>query len=133
MGTIGSHRIEVEGDVVWMTIVGDLSLEEARKILEVTDGVIRRHGHYGALVDTRRMGNVSSETRRMLAKWPGHRHCYGNTLYGANLATRALLSMLLQGIKLFMKMNTPTAFLRTEEEARAWLRRQHEQAIEQKA
>src|SRR5689334_17237372 len=107
MGYIGSHRIEEEGDVLVLTFGGDCSPEEAWQILAIIDGIIKRHGRYGALVDVRRLGRVDLETRRSIAKWPGSRNCYGNAFYGASLATRTLLTLLAQGIRMFRGHNFP--------------------------
>jgi NAD(P)-dependent dehydrogenase (short-subunit alcohol dehydrogenase family) len=116
-----AHHVRVEGDVLAITLVGDLTLLDVQQIAAALDRVIASHGRYAALVNMQGLGTFNADARRYITAWPGNRACYGNAFYGGGITARTLMTLVVRAVQLFTKTNNPVGFFKTEAEARAWL------------
>ena len=122
---IGSHHVREELDVIVLTLVGDVSLQDVKQIVFVIDSVIARHGRYGGVIDIHKMGSFSPEARRVASEWTGSGASYGNAFFGGGFTARVLMVLVSRVIQVTMGKLMPLGFFKTEEEARAWLVAQH--------
>lgn len=118
---IGSHGAKAEGDVFILTVIEDVSLENAQQIFAFADEIIEQHGRFGCLMDMRKMGHISPEARHFVGRWPGFSGCYGLAMVGGSFASRTLITLLIRAIGIFSKHSPSFSFFKTEEEARTWL------------
>ncbi len=125
---IGSHHVREELDVVALTLVGDVSLQDVKRIVSIIDGVIARHGRYGGIIDIQKMGSFSPEGRRIASEWTGSGSSYGNAFFGGGFTSRVLMVLVSRVIQVTMGKLMPLGFFKTEEEARVWLAAQRGEA-----
>lgn len=120
---IGHHRVEIEGDTVYIILNGDCAPEEIAAVLRLIDGIGNGNSRCYVLADVSALSKASPETRRIAGQWPGIGRIAGTAIIGANPITRALV-MLVSRASIFLS-RTPkigeTYFCNTEEEARRWL------------
>lgn len=125
---IGAHHVREELEVIFLTLVGDVSLQDVKQIVSVIDSLIERHGRYGGVIDIQRLGSFSPDARRVASEWTGSGASYGNAFYGGGLTARVLMVLVSRVIQLTMGSLMPLGFFKTAEEARAWLVVQRERA-----
>ena len=120
---IGHHRVEVDGDTIYIILSGDCAPEEIAVVLRIIDGMGSGRSRCYVLADVSALSKASPETRRLASQWPGIGRIAGTAIIGANAITRALV-MLVSRASIFLS-RTPkigeTHFCDTEEEARRWL------------
>jgi len=125
---IGAHVVCEEGDILSITLAGDLGAADMQALLGLIDGVIARYGRYATLIDTRQMGALTPAARRVVSQWRGILRCYGNAIFGEGIAVRVAMTMALRAIQLLNHQNLQAAFVKTEAEAREWIKGRGESA-----
>lgn len=130
---IGPHIVREEGDVVSIRVIGDLEAVHMQRLLEMIEGIIQRYGRYGTLIDTRQMTRLSPDTRKLVTEFKGASSCFGNAIFGDNLATRVVMTMAWRAIQLLNSQKFHAAFLKNEAEARAWLAARREASTSSKS
>ncbi len=122
----GKHRAREEQDVVFITLVGDVKPQEMQRLLDILAGVVARHGRYGTVIDTRQLGVLIPEARRLVTQWPGVASCFGNAIFGERMITRVMMTMAARAIQVLNSQRFAVTFTATESEARAWLKQRGE-------
>jgi hypothetical protein len=123
---VGPHTIYIEEGVVHNRFAGDLSRDDMAAVLEFADQVLKRDGVVFTLNDVRGIRHISPEARRYAAQWMRGRRFDGAAVYGANLATRTLVTLLLRAINLLRSTPFESIFCATEQEGRAWINEQRQ-------
>ena len=118
---IGTHTVYIEECVVHSRYAGDLSRDEMQAVLELADQVLQRDGAVFTLNDVRGIRHITPDARRYAADWMRHHRFDGAAIYGANLPTRTLVTLLLRAINLLRSVPFESIFCATEQEARAWI------------
>lgn len=128
---IGPHALQIDGDLVTVHLVGEVSLDEMKGITAELEGVIAAHGRFGVLADVRELRSLSPAARRYAGSWKQVMSSYGSAAFGASLPIRTIVSLLSHAMELFMKRTHRGRldFFKTEEEARAWLLKQREEML----
>lgn len=116
------HQVRVEGDILHIKIVGDFDREHMGRLLEIIKGVISRHGRYGTLIDTRKMGRLPPDARNLVSDFKGAETCYGNAIFGESFTTRVAMTIALRAIQFVSSQKFTAAFFKDEPEAFAWLK-----------
>lgn len=119
---------KVRGDTLFMTIRGPFDEEMMREALHrIETEILSKYPYYFVIIDGHQMSGFSAAARRQIARWPHLHHNGGDALVGAGLLARTALTMVARAITLFRQLPVPLAFFSTEEEARAWIVRRHQE------
>ena len=86
----------------------------------LADRVIATHGRLFTISDFS-TGSIPAETRQLISYWPNVVHVRGAAIFGAGWMTSVAFSMIARATTLLRKHSPPTAALKTEREARAWV------------
>lgn len=118
---IGKHVAHIEGDTLFLTLDGSISLEQAEEMLALAEAIIVATGRYFGLHDVTHLGGVPSEVRRRIADWSRSRPISGVAAFGASLPTRAVGTLLLRAMGILRPQAFASLFARGETEAREWI------------
>lgn len=89
-----------------------------------------QHGYVMCVVDARRVGTMTPESRRRSAELSKELACPGVTaLYGASLIARTLGMLVMKAIAITRQVPADITFFKNEAEARAWLDEQRPKMI----
>lgn len=123
---VGLHTVYIEECMVHNRFVGDVSRDDMAAVLEVAAQVLKRDGAVFTLNDVRGIRNIAPAARRYAAGWMNGRRFDGAAVYGANLATRTVVTLLLRAINLLRPVPFESFFCATEQEARGWINAQRQ-------
>lgn len=119
--SLGAHSIAIEGCILHIRLVGDLTQEQVTEILHIAAEIHAREGLIFTLNDISRLQRLLPETRRYAAHWMRSHPFNGGALYGGGLASRTVMTLLVRAINLVRTKQVLTHFTETEQESRAWL------------
>jgi hypothetical protein len=119
---IGSHRSQIDGDVVTLRWFGDLLPQDVTDMHAQMATVLETHPLVFVVIDARAVHSIGRDTRRVGSDWP-HIHRIGAVaVVGASLTVRAALTIVRSVAKVMSRKGVaPMNFAETEEEARAWI------------
>jgi hypothetical protein len=118
---VGAHTVSVEDGTIHHRYVGDVSKDEMVEMVRLAEQLLEREGAVFTLNDIRAIGHISPEARRYATDWMRNHRFDGAAIYGANLVTRTVVTLLLRAINLLRPMPFESIFCGTEQEARAWI------------
>jgi hypothetical protein len=118
---IGAHLIRREGDVLLSTVRGAFTPEDAAAYFHIVEQVLAEHGRYFMLIDMSRADTIPAETRRASAEFGKAHPAAGVVVWGSNFAVRVLFTLVVRAISVFRPDAGTLVFVRSEEEARAWV------------
>ena len=118
---IGPHTVEIEGDCMLVRLHGPFTLEQIQKWCDLADRVIETHGQLFTISDFSAGGSFPAATRHHISYWPNVVAIRGSVIFGTSLMTSVVFSMIARATALVRKHTPPTAALKTESEARAWV------------
>lgn len=102
--------------------IGAPELEDMQQLSERFASIIAEYKRIFIIHDMSRSGLPSPETRQWIAKWLQDQPVAGIATFGANLAVRALQSLITRASDLMgRKSATPTTYVASEAEAVAWV------------
>lgn len=67
------------------------------------------------------MGKMHPETRRRGAEWSATHSYAGAAFYGASLPIRTIMTLAMNGARLFKREKIPLIFVKTEQEGRSFI------------
>lgn len=115
---IGAHRVEVEGDLVWVTSAGRWSMEQTEQMLALWDEVKAAQGRLYYLGDFSAGMQFDAAVRRRLISWAKSNRFNALAFVVTSLPVRALAMLVVRGAQL-MNPDSPTpTFCATLHEAR---------------
>lgn len=122
---LGRHRIRREGFVFWLETHGELTPDDAGRLLNEIMAFDRQEPRLGVLVDVRGGFAISPEARRVIAiraEEEKQRPTMPLAIIGASLPVRALLMLLINAVGLIRRRRQlDLSFFSTEAEAVAWM------------
>jgi len=125
--SIGRHAYRFEPpDVYFVRVIGSISGDEMRRMLEVARELAARAGDKVIwLEDISQLGDVSPEARKMAASMTSTPSVRATVLFGGSFHQRVVANLVIQASKLLRtkRLNLPIVFLATEAEARAFIER----------
>lgn len=104
---------------------GPVGEADVRALIERGDEIAQRagtSGGYWVLVNVQHMGAVDPKARRLAATNPGVKRFRGGAICGANLVTRALITLIVRGMAMLGHSHVDMRFFDSAAEAWAWLR-----------
>lgn len=108
-------------DVSFITIRGEVVLEDLSSMASFYENAVRDWPYIFTLVDQRRHTGMRAEVRKTattLLEWMPLR---GTAIYGGSFAMRTFGKMFMSLFNTVRKLDNPMTFVKTEEEARAWI------------
>lgn len=121
--TIGRHRSWQKGDVLGLHFEGQVT-EDDLKLLRVVMGGYAA-SHFFLVADMTDCTGIDAAARKYMADWSRMNAFNPSTVvYGLNFATRAIVMLALNAIKLIGKKDLDVSFVKTEAEALAWVEAQ---------
>ncbi|MFO0573020.1 MAG: STAS/SEC14 domain-containing protein [Polyangia bacterium] len=121
---VGKHTMTIEEDIVFLTMDGDMDLENAQTFHEQIEKVLTRLKRVFVLVDMTRARNTTPDARRFVAEWNRKHRASGAAIFGGSVTQRAAAALTFAAIRIFRPSLLPIATLKTEAEARAWISEQ---------
>lgn len=118
---IGNHTARIEGNILYLQLVGDISLEEIQKYISLADGLTAEHGSFYIIDDMARFGSAGPPVRKKVASWIAQGACRGAAIYGASLSSRTMTTLIIGAIRMMGSHVFPVSFVKTEQEARDWV------------
>jgi hypothetical protein len=118
---IGKHIARVDGNILYLQMIGDISLEEIQKYIGLADQLTAEHGSFYIVDDMARFGSAAPEVRKKVASWIAQGACLGAAIYGASLSSRTMTTLILGAMKMMGRHVFPVTFVKTEQEARDWV------------
>lgn len=119
---IGKHEVRVDGDLVWVRMVGEFDLPDIQDFFKLTERLFHEYGYALVLCDSTDGGLVTPAARRYQAErfktqiFPSH-----TAIYGANPIARALVTLMTRAAELMTGKKFPSTFHKNEAEARQTL------------
>jgi hypothetical protein len=108
-------------DTCVLTLIGDVSEHEMRRVLAETSASIAGKPYALGLIDMRRLGVISAEVRQIARTESVHIPMRGTAVFGASFHHRVLALLVNKAASFLKKDHQPVAFFATEAEAREWL------------
>lgn len=123
------HELVLEGDLVRLTLRGQLLLADAQAMRAHVEQVLAGAQHCYILADLREMTTMEPAARRYLGEWgrTAERRTV-TAIFGMSSAVRVLTTLLLNAIRVLGRSGNLTRFANDEAEARAWLAEYRRQA-----
>lgn len=118
---LGETLIGIQEDVVFLRPVGELTPEDARYVVHLVDDVWTQYGHSFLLVDLKKAGALSAESRRVLAKYGAAKPPLAVAMYHVSLLSRGVNALLLGAAGLLGKQRQNVMQFATEGAAVNWL------------
>ncbi len=120
---LGLHRYCIDGDILMMEMDGsEFTLSDCNAYLAAVEGHQARYGYHLILIDVSHGLSVKSEVRRRLVKWAAsYNSLSAAAIIGASLATRALVALTVQAMRLFGQAPYNTEFFDGAKEGKEWL------------
>lgn len=120
----GSHDIRCEGNTIYFRVRGNVDVSDVQVLFEHGTRLAAQYGQFWVLVYAQEMTTISTEARRTAVKNPNLKCLGGGAVVGANLANRTILTLINRAMNLLGGVRVKSAFVQTEEEAKAWLSEQ---------
>ena len=119
---MGPHRYRIQGGVITIRTQGVFTVENTHLLLDQMILLQSQQDACGVLLNVSEGLEVPPQTRKVIAQ----RSDNGYTplplaVVGASLPVRAVLTLVLNAIRLLLRKDVATVFLKSEAEAISWL------------
>lgn len=122
---LGKHQLSLHSGIVIIEVNGILSLEEAEHLMDYIHRCDMTEPNLGMLVLANEEFSVTPEARRFLVKSSRpERPPVPMAVVGTGVLVRAVLTLLVNAIRITMRMDVPLSFFPSEVQARSWLKEQ---------
>lgn len=121
---IGPHRAGTEEDVMFIQIVGPLSLEDTKTFCSLGEAVLAEYGRLFVICNLHQSKSFSPEGRKFLAQWNAKHSVTAVAQYGVNVVAQAITVLLTAAIRLFGGRAIELKRVKDEAEGRAWIAEQ---------
>lgn len=120
--TFGKHSMRVDGDVVFVRAVGQVSSDEIVALLDRMLIVSQQYGYVFEVVDAKAGGTMDAPARRRNAEWhKQHALQIECVIFGANRLVGAMVTLLANAFRLLGRQQISIRFVETEEDAWQWV------------
>lgn len=119
----GTHHLLIDGDVVILNFAGELRPADFRQLIRHLEEHVPAPQQFFLIAWAEKLTDVPAETRRIARQWEGFRRLRGDVTVGAPLLTRAIGTLAMRAIQLYLRHEFPYSFVNTEQEALAWVAR----------
>lgn len=116
------HIVRVQDGVVCFEPRGPVVEADMRELIRVGDQLALHSGGYWLFADVRHMGAVDAKARRLAAINPGVKRFRGAAIFGSNLVSRALITLIVRGMNMLGHTHVDIRFFDDHGTAWMWLR-----------
>lgn len=120
-------------DIICIRGHGEISADDMTEVAAFYDKHIRSWPRAFVLADQREQTGMSAEARKASAKlfdWVPFR---GTVFYGGSFAMRTVGQMIMTITNALRQLDNPVKFVKTEDEARAWIEARRRELANEKA
>lgn len=117
---IGQHPMKIEGDTLCVKFIGTYSVDDARRLIGISDDLYRQHGTSFLLADLSAANPPPPETRKFVANWPFLGR-YAMAAYGVSTPIRAIIQLMNAARRLLANPVLDVYIAPDEQGARQWL------------
>lgn len=118
---IGTHALQLEGDLVCLRLQGKVNAAECQAILDRCSRVREEYGQLYILFDNTAAGNIEQAARQQFVMWVRTHPIAGVANFGGGIVQRTLALLLLNAIRIMDKKAPLQTYVASEAEARGWL------------
>lgn len=120
----GKHWMRLEGDILNCKYTGLISVPDVRESMQLLDKMLIPGRTYYIIADVADVTGMEAEARRISTEWFATHDIGGAVNFGAGAVTRAIAALILSMLRLLHRNHMSSQFVKTEEEARAWVAEQ---------
>ena len=120
----GKHWMRLEGDILYCKYTGLISVPDVRESMQLLDKMLVPGRTYYIIADVADVTGMEAEARRISTEWFATHNIGGAVNFGAGAVTRAIAALILSMLRLLHRNHMSSEFVKTEEEARAWVEAQ---------
>jgi hypothetical protein len=124
--TIGRHPYSLTGDTLHIHFDGTISVSDLEALRAVITSLLEQAGHSFVIGDMARSTGLDPDARKYLGEW-SKQQSGKNSLsvtYGLSFATRTMITLAVNAMKLLGKQDINVVLVKTEAEALAWVEEQ---------
>src|SRR5688572_11214085 len=99
----GQHRVTVDGDLVKLQFVGHAGLAETVAFHDLLAQMLAERGRCYVLADLRELTGMDPKTRKFIGEWTRAHRITAGAAFGASFPVRALVTLLLNAIRLMSR------------------------------
>lgn len=119
---VGPHVVIREGPITRVILSGEITYDHMQQFLAEYHAMIDEQGFALIMMDIREGGGMAMPARRLATDWGSKRgHCVRSAVLGASFLMRNGIELLNRAAFLFSGNAPKITFVRTYEEAQAWL------------
>ena len=124
---IGSHRLRIEPDLVWLQLQGTVSPEDADQILELLGQRQREVGALYLLFDNNHNPVLSAAARRGFVHWHRSNPFAGVANFGGGVVQRTVALLMVNAIRIMGYPLPAQTYAASEAAAREWIAQRRHQ------
>lgn len=121
---IGEHSVERRGDLMNMRMRGPLTAADVAGMRDMVREIREEHGRCFLVADVVELAGIDAGARRMMGEWgrasPENR-ASAVSVHGVNFATRALITLTVNAVRLMGYREVELHFTRDEAESLRWI------------
>jgi len=120
---IEEHRLRLEGDILYVEVVGHLDLETMKLLVPIYQACIAHFGYLLLFMDVRLSSGFDPDARRYSVEWAkDYASVQAAAVYGASILVRGFLTLLNRATFLLSKgSEAEVSFVSSQDEGRVWL------------
>jgi len=120
----GKHWMRLEGDILRCKYVGMITALDVQTFMHSFDKMLAPRQTYYVIADVAEVTGMEAEARKIATEWFARYDLGGTVNFGAGALTRAIGALIVSLLRLLHNNDMSTHFVKTEEEARAWIQQQ---------
>jgi hypothetical protein len=117
---VGTHTFEVEGDSIWATYRGPVTLAELKQLTDMLGSILQRFGYAIIVCELSQAGGMAADGRRHLSDYIKRVHTQ-SIFVGAGLLQQTVIMMIERMSLLFGGAPRNNRFVNSRDEALAIL------------
>lgn len=125
---IGTHRLRIEPDLVWLQLQGTVGTEDAGQILDLLGKRQREVGALYLLFDNNHSPVLSADARRAFVHWHRSNPFAGVANFGGGVVQRTVALLMVNAIRIMGYPLPAQTYAESEAAAREWIAQRRQQS-----